>query len=126
MRQRFLFVAAIFGFVGVAMGAFGAHGLKNVLSEYQLDIYKTAVSYQMWHTLLLGLIASQPAQKPLQWAGWLTITGIVLFSGSLYLLAIANIRWLGMITPIGGMAFLLAWALLAWVAFKTQKGNNHG
>ncbi|MCQ8105422.1 DUF423 domain-containing protein [Methylomonas sp. SURF-2] len=126
MRARFMLLAAIAGFLGVAMGAFGAHGLKNVLSEHQLDIYKTAVNYQMWHALLLGLIASLPAQRCLTWAGWALVAGIALFSGSLYLLAILNIGWLGMITPLGGLAFLLAWALLAHVAFQHQRNSTHG
>jgi uncharacterized membrane protein YgdD (TMEM256/DUF423 family) len=118
--------AAIAGFLGVAMGAFGAHGLKNILSEHYLDIYKTAVSYQMWHALLLALIASLPAQKCLTWAGWALVAGMALFSGSLYLLAILNIGWLGMITPLGGLAFLLAWALLAYAAFQHQRNSTHG
>jgi len=120
MARHFLLAAASFGFIGVGMGAFGAHGLKPLLSEYQLDIYKTAVMYQMWHALLLGLIACLPQHKLLRWAGWATAIGIVLFSGSLYLLALSGPRWLGMITPLGGLSFLLAWALLAWVAYQSR------
>ncbi|MBS3964610.1 MAG: DUF423 domain-containing protein [Methylomonas sp.] len=116
-RSNLLIIAAVSGFVAVAMGAFGAHGLKPLLNDYQLDIYKTAVNYQMWHTLLLTLTAMLPGQRLLRWVAVLLIAGILLFSGSLYLLAIFNIRWLGMITPIGGLAFLGAWALLAWVAY---------
>lgn len=126
MQARFMLFAAVAGFLGVAMGAFGAHGLKNVLSEHYLDIYKTAVSYQMWHALLLALIAILPRQKYLTWAGWALVTGIVLFSGSLYLLAILNLSWLGMITPLGGLAFLLAWGLLAYAAFQHQRNSTHG
>ena len=126
MQRRFLLPAAIFGFLGVAMGAFGAHGLKHLLNDYQLEIYKTAVSYQMWHALLLGLVAVLPERKLLCWAGWALITGIVLFSGSLYLLAISGLRWLGMVTPLGGVGFLLAWALLAWTAHQQSKENSHG
>ena len=126
MTRRFLLPAALFGFVGVGMGAFGAHGLKPLLSEYQLDIYKTAVNYQMWHALLLGLIASLPEHKLLHWAGWALIVGIVLFSGSLYLLALSAPRWLGMITPFGGVAFLIAWALLAWVSYQNHTMTEHG
>ncbi len=121
MRSPFLFWAAIAGFVGVAMGAFGAHGLKHMLSEHLLDVYKTAVSYQMWHALALGLVSVLPPHKLLCWAGWLFVGGIVLFSGSLYLLAIFNIAWLGMITPFGGVAFLLAWGLLAFVALQKNQ-----
>ncbi|WP_446809690.1 DUF423 domain-containing protein [Methylomonas sp. 2BW1-5-20] len=121
MRPPFLFLAAVGGFVGVAMGAFGAHGLKHLLSEHLLDVYKTAVSYQMWHVLVLALIAVLPEHKLLCWAGWLLVAGIVLFSGSLYLLAIFNIGWLGMITPFGGLAFLAAWGLLAYVAWQRNQ-----
>jgi uncharacterized membrane protein YgdD (TMEM256/DUF423 family) len=121
MQSRFLFLAAIAGFLGVAMGAFGAHALKNVLTEAHQEVYKTAVSYQMWHALLLGLIAVLPREKLLCWAGWLLVVGMLLFSGSLYLLTILNQNWLGMITPFGGVAFLAAWSLLAWVAFQHQR-----
>ncbi|MBD9359120.1 DUF423 domain-containing protein [Methylomonas fluvii] len=121
MRPPFLFLAAVGGFIGVAMGAFGAHGLKHLLSEHLLDVYKTAVSYQMWHVLVLALIAVLPEHKLLRWAGWCLVAGVVLFSGSLYLLAIFNIGWLGMITPLGGLAFLAAWALLAYVAWQKNQ-----
>lgn len=121
MPPRFLFLAAVAGFLGVAMGAFGAHGLKNILSEHYLDVYKTAVNYQMWHALLLALIAVLPEHKLLRWAGWSLVAGMVLFSGSLYLLAIFQIGWLGMITPFGGVAFLLAWGLMAFVAFQSRR-----
>ena len=121
MQSRFLFFAAIAGFCGVAMGAFGAHGLKAVLTEHYLAIYKTAVHYQMWHALLLALIAMLPTHKYLYRAAWCLLAGIVLFSGSLYLLAIFNIGWLGMITPFGGLAFLAGWALLAWYAYQQSE-----
>jgi uncharacterized membrane protein YgdD (TMEM256/DUF423 family) len=121
MQSRFLLLAALSGFTGVAMGAFGAHGLKHLLSEHYLDIYKTAVSYQMWHALLLAIIAMMPEHKWLGWAGWSLTAGILIFSGSLYLLTILNISWLGMITPIGGLAFLAGWALLGGYAYQQQK-----
>ncbi len=126
MRSPFLTLGAIAGFIGVAMGAFGAHGLKHVLSEHHLDVYKTAVSYQMWHALLLALIGVLPHRRLLVWAGWLTGAGIVLFSGSLYLLAIFDLGWLGIITPFGGVAFLLAWGLLAMTSFQNQQETDHG
>lgn len=121
MKSRFLFPAALCGFVGVAMGAFGAHALKTLLSEHYLDIYKTAVSYHMWHALLLAMIALLPEHKWLSWAGYSLIAGILLFSGSLYALTILNISWLGMITPLGGLAFLAGWALLGSYAYQQQK-----
>jgi uncharacterized membrane protein YgdD (TMEM256/DUF423 family) len=120
MRSPFLLIAAISGFLGVALGAFGAHALKPHLTEYGLDVYKTAVSYQMWHTALLLVLALLPPHKLLRCASWLLIAGIVLFSGSLYLLAVLDIRWLGMITPLGGLALLVAWGLLACVAYQRQ------
>ncbi|MFA5985396.1 MAG: DUF423 domain-containing protein [Methylococcaceae bacterium] len=116
MRPLFLTLAAISAFLGVGMGAFGAHALKSVLSAEMLDVYKTAVSYQMWHALGLLAIASLHSQNPrsklLIWAGWLMFTGIILFSGSLYALTLLNLKWLGVITPFGGTAFLSAWLLV--------------
>jgi uncharacterized membrane protein YgdD (TMEM256/DUF423 family) len=122
MRSPFLFLAACCALTGVAFGAFGAHGLKTVLTPAMLEVYKTGVSYQMWHALGLGLIAvfqqHSPQEKTLHWAGCLMFSGIVLFSGSLYLLAVLNLKWLGMITPFGGVAFLGAWFCLARFAAK--------
>jgi uncharacterized membrane protein YgdD (TMEM256/DUF423 family) len=116
MYRTFLSLAAAAAMLGVAAGAFGAHGLRAVLSEADLATYRTAVEYQMWHALGLGLVAfavdRSPGQRLLVWAGWLMAAGILLFSGSLYLLAISHIRWLGFITPFGGLAFLAAWILL--------------
>lgn len=125
MQSIFLFLAAVSGLTGVAMGAFGAHGLKNVLSAEMLAVYKTAVDYHIWHALGLGLIAvfrQQSADEQyLKWAGWLMFCGIVLFSGSLYLLSILGIKWLGMITPIGGVFFLLAWLFVAIFSYKSNR-----
>ena len=122
MRANFLFLAAIAGLTGVAFGAFGSHGLKHLVTPALLETYKTAVTYQMWHSLGLGLIAvffqQQPASQLLYWAGWLMFTGIVLFSGSLYLLVLLNLKAFGMITPVGGVAFLAGWLLLAVFATK--------
>lgn len=122
MRSVFLLLAACCALTGVGLGAFGAHGLKNVLSPPMLEIYKTGVAYQMWHALGLGLIAvfrqHAPNEKLLFWAGWLMFAGILLFSGSLYLLAGLDLKWLGMITPLGGIAFLAAWLLVALFAAK--------
>ncbi|UZR30512.1 DUF423 domain-containing protein [Methylococcus mesophilus] len=112
-----LVTTGVAGFTGVAMGAFGAHGLKNVIAPEMLAVYQTGVQYHFWHALGLGLVALLMRQAPqfrtLAWAAWLMLAGIVLFSGSLYLLAVSGIRWLGVITPFGGMAFLAAWACVA-------------
>ncbi|MGR9099611.1 MAG: DUF423 domain-containing protein [Gammaproteobacteria bacterium] len=115
MTSVFLLLAAACGFVGVAMGAFGAHGLRHILTSEMLEVYKTAVAYQMWHTLGLGLVAAiqqQSHSKWLVWAGWMLFSGIVLFSGSLYLLTLLDAKWLGMVTPFGGVAFLAGWLLI--------------
>lgn len=123
MKTDFLLPGAISAFIGVAMGAFGAHGLKTVLSPDMLAIYQTGVTYQMWHALGLIVIALLDRQTPasglLRRAGWLMLSGIILFSGSLYLLALTQLRWLGMITPIGGVCFLAAWLSIA--IFAAQK-----
>jgi uncharacterized membrane protein YgdD (TMEM256/DUF423 family) len=125
MRTPFLCWAAWSAFAGVAFGAFGAHGLKTVLNGEMLAVYKTAVLYQMWHALGLGLIALLSEKfaddKKLYWAGRLMLSGIVLFSGSLYLLAISNLKYLGLITPLGGLAWLIAWLLVAEFARQNRK-----
>ena len=115
-----LTTASIFGFFTVLLGAFGAHGLKNVLETNQtVEIYNKAVLYQMFHTLVLlflGLI--QIEDKLIIIAGVSFSMGIVIFSGSLYILSITNIRWLGAITPIGGLMFLLGWIVLILYTIK--------
>ncbi len=125
IRPNFLFLAAMSGLTGVAMGAFGAHSLKAVLSPDMLAVYKTAVDYQMWHALGLALVAilyqTNTESEHLKWAGWLMFCGIIVFSGSLYLLSILSIKWLGMITPLGGICFLLGWGSLAVFALKAKE-----
>lgn len=122
MQSLFLLLGAAFALSGVALGAFGAHGLKAMVSPEMLDVYKTGVTYQMWHALGLILIAliqqQSPPAKLLNWAGWLMVAGIVLFSGSLYWLVLLNMKGLGMITPFGGLGFLGAWLCLALFAVK--------
>lgn len=129
MRSVFLFFGALSAFIGVGMGAFGAHGLKGVLSPEMLAVYQTGVSYQMWHALGLCGIALICRQAPesglLKWAGWLMFTGIMLFSGSLYLLTLFDLKWLGMITPIGGLSFLTAWLLIAVYATRKQQSGRY-
>jgi uncharacterized membrane protein YgdD (TMEM256/DUF423 family) len=120
MPHRFLIFAAISLFLAVAFGAFGAHGLRGTISDASMAIYQTAVQYQFWHSLglaLVAVLASQyPAARSLRWAGWLLVAGILIFCGSLYVLVLAGLPWLGAITPIGGTAFLAAWASLALFA----------
>lgn len=122
--RLFVLLGALNMFLAVGAGAFGAHGLRGVLSTEMLSVWQTAVTYQIAHALgLLALAALSPrfGHGSAVWttAGWLMFAGIVLFSGSLYLLSGTGVRWLGAITPLGGAAFLLAWLLVAWQAWRT-------
>ena len=125
MPKSFLLIAAISGFLVVALGAFGAHGLKEKISADLLAVYQTGVLYQMFHTLALLAVALLMAHLPqlgaLRWSGWLFVAGIVIFSGSLYLLALTGVRVLGAITPIGGVAFLGGWFCLIGAAWQWMK-----
>ncbi|TLS36734.1 DUF423 domain-containing protein [Pseudalkalibacillus caeni] len=118
----FLILGSLNACVAVALGAFGAHGLEGKLSEKMLSTYETGVKYHMYHSLgLIGiaLIADRLGNSGLiNWAGWLMFIGIILFSGSLYVLSNTGIKILGAITPLGGVAFLAAWILVAVAAFK--------
>lgn len=108
----------------VAMGAFGAHGLKNTLTPELMIVYQTAVHYHCYHALgllVVGLLTwYTPTIVLLRWSGILMIAGIVLFSGSLYILSITGIRWLGAITPLGGLSFIGAWLLFALAVLKAD------
>jgi uncharacterized membrane protein YgdD (TMEM256/DUF423 family) len=115
MQRTFLLAGAVAGLIGVGFGAFGAHGLRGRLSPDMLAVFETGVRYQMYHALALMAIAALSDRlngRLIEAAGWLFVTGIVLFSGSLYLLAVTGITILGAITPIGGVAFLAGWACL--------------
>jgi uncharacterized membrane protein YgdD (TMEM256/DUF423 family) len=117
MALTFLMLGALFAFLGVAAGAFGAHSLKAVLSPDLLDVFETAVRYQMYHAfalLIVGWATDQFPQASFTPAGWLFAIGIVLFSGSLYALAFTGLPLLGAFTPLGGVAFLVGWGWLAW------------
>lgn len=118
-------IAALCMFVGVAAGAFGAHGLKGRIDADMLAVWQTGVQYHLIHALGLFAVAWLRARHPrarlLSAAGWLMFAGIVLFSGSLYALALTGIRWLGAITPLGDLAFLLAWAMTAWAAWRAPR-----
>ena len=115
MDKTFLLIGALAGFLGVALGAFGAHGLRARLSPDMLAVFETGVRYHMYHALaiiLVGLIAARLDGWFIRASGWCFSAGIVLFSGSLYSLAITGITILGAITPFGGLAFLLGWVFL--------------
>ena len=117
MSKTYLLIAALNGFLAVALGAFGAHGLKQKLGADMLTVYQTGVQYHFYHTLALFGVALLMLQLPqstaLRWSALLFSVGIVIFSGSLYVLATTGIRWLGAITPLGGVAFLAGWIMLA-------------
>lgn len=123
MTARFAAVAgALLAGIGVALGAFGAHALRARLEPRSLEIYETGVRYQMYHAFALLAVAwllsrNVPAAAN---AGWAFMLGILLFSGSLYLMALTGWRWLGPVTPLGGTAFLAGWVLLAFAAAKLE------
>jgi uncharacterized membrane protein YgdD (TMEM256/DUF423 family) len=122
MSQLFIALGGVLAFLAVALGAFGAHGLEGRLSERMMDIYETAVQYHMMHALglvLIGIIAQVwGSSAMLNGAGWALFAGVLIFSGSLYVLSVTGISWLGAITPIGGVAFLAGWIMLVIAAVR--------
>lgn len=121
MLRGFLMLAAFFGFTGVALGAFAAHALKSRLTPEYLAIFQTGVTYQLVHTLALfgvALLATQIQGRLVTWAGASFTVGILLFSGSLYVLSTTGISKLGIITPFGGLAFLVGWVCLGLAAWR--------
>ncbi len=121
-----MLLGALSGGLSVIFGAFGAHALKARLTPEMLAIWKTGVEYQMWHAVALLLVAhglrvSSPAVvRPLRVSAWAFTLGIMVFSGSLYILALSGVRWLGAITPIGGVSFIVGWAAMAWAATRDR------
>jgi uncharacterized membrane protein YgdD (TMEM256/DUF423 family) len=121
MDRLFFGLGAIFALLAVALGAFGAHALQGTFGPGLADVYETGVRYHFYHALGLFAVAvavDRWPKSPAPIAGWLFVAGIVLFSGSLYLLSTTGIRVLGAITPLGGLALLAGWAVLAWAAFS--------
>ena len=122
MAKLFITLASLSGMLAVVFGAFGAHALKGKLDDYALGVFDTAVQYHFYHSfalLAVGVIAlSQPQTVMLKSSGWLFLIGILIFSGSLYLLSVTGVRWLGAITPLGGLAFIGGWACLAATGWK--------
>ena len=125
MTRFYLLCTAINGFLVVVFGAFGAHALKTRLLPELLDTWQTSVHYQMFHGLALlavaGMAQAGNSSRALLWSGRLFIAGLVIFCGSLYLLALTGHRFLGAITPVGGVAWLIAWALLGKTALDSAK-----
>jgi uncharacterized membrane protein YgdD (TMEM256/DUF423 family) len=115
--QRFLMLGSILAGSGVAAGAFGAHALKEILDASMLQVFDTATRYVMYHAFGLCIVSwaidRYPGQR-LEKSGWLFILGTLLFSGSLYMVSLAGVRWMGAVTPIGGLAFIAGWILLGW------------
>ncbi|MBD2201987.1 DUF423 domain-containing protein [Calothrix sp. FACHB-1219] len=125
MTQIFLSIAALFGGLSVAAGAFGAHALRDKISERSLEIFDTGAKYQMYHAialLLVGILLSRTESPPstLIASGWLFILGIAIFSGSLYALSLTGIKSLGAIAPLGGAAFIAGWGALAFAAWNLK------
>jgi len=120
-ERLFFVLGALSAFIAVALGAFAAHGLKARLTPELLATFEIGVRYQMFHALALFGVAWAATRWPgsaLTAAGWLFVAGTLLFSGSLYILALSGIRWLGAVAPIGGLALLAGWLCLAWGALK--------
>ncbi|HLH25616.1 MAG TPA: DUF423 domain-containing protein [Chloroflexota bacterium] len=123
MDRTFALLGALLAFLAVGAGAFGAHALRERVSPEMLDVFETAARYQMYHALGLLAVAWAAGRWPggaTTAAGWLFFAGIVLFSGSLYGLSLSGLRWLGAITPLGGLAFLAGWLALAWAVWRGQ------
>lgn len=121
MFPQFITIGSLSAALAVALGAFGAHGLKSKVSKERLETYQTGVHYQMYHSvgiIIAGILSFFFRVNPfLSWAAWLMLTGIILFSGSLYLLVFTDKSWLGFITPFGGVAFIAGWVILALSVF---------
>ncbi len=126
--RRLLLCAAISGFVTVALGAFGAHALRNTLASDMLTVWQTGIQYQSLHTLAMlaiGLLSIQlPDARWIKRAGWLMLLGILLFSGSLYLMAVTGITMLGAITPFGGLSLLAGWTALGYALYRLPRTNG--
>jgi uncharacterized membrane protein YgdD (TMEM256/DUF423 family) len=122
MAKLFIILGSCSGMLAVVFGAFGAHALKGRLDDYALGVYETAVQYHFYHSfalLAVGIIAlSQPQTVMLRSSGWLFLIGLLVFSGSLYVLSLTGARWLGAVTPLGGLAFIGGWACLAVSGWK--------
>ena len=130
---RFIVIGALAAMLAVLLGAFGAHGLRNLVSPAELATYHTGVEYHFYAAfglIVVGLLESKrhdgadataAMDRGLAWAGWLMLVGIVMFSGSLYALTLTGMRSLGMITPLGGVSFIVAWALLARAAWRSVR-----
>ncbi len=128
MARNILISGAIVALIGVATGAFGAHGLRPLLSEHMLNVFETGVRYHLFHALGMlaaGLSLAYAPIRHFKVAAWAFALGIVLFSGSLYALSISGVRGLGIITPFGGLCFIVGWGLLAWGYWKAFPSEDN-
>jgi uncharacterized membrane protein YgdD (TMEM256/DUF423 family) len=124
--RRFTVIGAVIGGTAVAVGAFGAHALETRIDAAALAVYETAARYQMYHGLALlvvGIMLRTATGPALRWAGWFFTVGVVIFSGTLYGVAVLGIRWLGAVTPLGGVSLLLGWGALAWAALTDRQDS---
>src|SRR6185295_8014644 len=121
--QRFLVLGAILAGCGVAAGAFGAHALKEILDAPMLQVFETATRYLMYHAFglcIVSLAMDRYPEQRLEKSAWLFLIGILLFSGSLYAVSLAGLRWLGAVTPVGGLTFIAGWILLGWGVWRNM------
>jgi uncharacterized membrane protein YgdD (TMEM256/DUF423 family) len=121
--RKFLVLASVFGATGVALGAFAAHGLRSAVTSEMLSVFETGVRYQMYHTFALFVVCwlmRREANRKFYLSAWLFVAGIVLFSGSLYALALTNLQSLGWITPLGGLSFIGGWIFLGWGVVRAE------
>lgn len=129
LLQRAISLGATFGFLGVAGGAFGAHALKAVLQPDMLQVFEVGIRYQLYHALALvavGLVGRDMPRRPFEIAAAAYVLGILLFSGSLYMMALSGIRWIGAVTPLGGVSCLVGWASLAYGAWDRTRTSGAG
>ena len=132
MKKRasfFLILGSGLAGLGVGIGAFGAHVLKGSLEPSMLNVFETAVRYQMYHALGLCIVsATMERYSPRQFevVSWLFLTGIILFSGSLYVHSVSGIRWIGVLTPVGGLAWIGGWVIFAWKLWKASRDGEPG
>lgn len=129
MSRTFWTIGALFALLAVAAGAFGAHALRARVEPDLLAVFETGARYHMYHSLALLLTAWAAARWPgsaTRAAGWLFVAGIVVFSGSLYLLVLTGTRWLGAVTPVGGVALILGWLALAWAGWRGEASSPGG
>jgi uncharacterized membrane protein YgdD (TMEM256/DUF423 family) len=124
LSRRLIAVGCVVAAIGVAAGAFGAHMLKTILEPPMLAAYDTATRYQMYHAfgmVLVGIAMRVYGDRRLAMAGWLFVAGMVLFCGSLYGIALAGLKWLGPITPVGGLTFIIGWGIFGWRVWQAQR-----